>query len=466
VPQLSPLRELLIVAAPGEWRAALCENGVAVELHVERGEGNETGSIHLGRVVRKLPGLAAVLVNIGGERPVFLPVGDILPRGRGVDEGERITLQIRREALGGKSARGTTRLALHGRFVELLAGRPGLSGGEALLQEDRSRLQATLANAAIGDAAGLRIKPAPAEAGGAAPADALLDEAAILARRWREIHERASRLDPPARLYPPAGFAAALAGTMRLMTDAVVVDDPAAVPEIRAAFSAAAVAHQAEELWPIDFDALFDAALSPTFPIEGGGAVHIEPARTAVLIDVDSASHMTGPPEDAGLAINLAAAGAIARQIRLRNLGGGIVVDFVGLNRPRSRDKVRRALEQAFLPDPARPQILGWTRLGHLEMVRPRHGRPLFEALLERTADGAFVKSAATIALEALRALRQAARAEPGHRWDLVVAPEVATALAGPVAAAHRALEARLVRGIAVTATAGRRRDRFDIVAR
>jgi ribonuclease G len=459
-----PRRELLIAAGPGEWRAALVEEGAAVELYIERGEGVETGSIHLGRAVRKLPALAAMLVDIGGDRPVFLAERDILPRGRVVDEGERVVVQIRREAQGGKSARATMRLNLRGRFVALGLGQRGLTGGEALAPEDGSRLLATLARAAIDDAAGMKILVA-------APIDTLAAEAALLTRRWAAIRDRAATLAPPARLDPPASLAAALAAAMPFLPEAVAVDDPAAIPEIRMAIPDATIAHQAETLWPLDLDALFDRVLAPTIALDGGGAVHIEAARAAVLIDVDTGSPapgspQAGSPERAGLAADLAAAAVIARHIRLRNLGGGLVVDFVGLDRPRSRDLVRAAFEKALLPDPAQPRILGWTRLGHLELVRPRHRRPLAEALLERTADGALVKSAATIAHEALRAVRRAARAEPGRNWDLAVAPEVAAALSGPVAVARRALEARLAGGLAVSVEPGRRRDRFDIVAR
>jgi ribonuclease G len=459
-----PRRELLIAAGPGEWRAVLVEDGAAVELFVERGEGAEAGSIHLGRMIRKLPALAAVLVDIGGDRPVFLPERDILPRGGRLAEGECAVVQIRREAQGGKSPRGTMRLNLRGRFVELGSAHKGLVGGEALATEYGTRLLAILAGSAPAGTAGLKIVAA-------APIDTLVVEAVLLTRRWGEINDRAATLDPPARLDPPASIAAALAGAMPFLPEKVVVDDPAAIPGIRAAIPGAAVTHQAEALWPIDVDALFDEALSPTIVLDGGGAVHIEAVRAAVLIDVDSGSPsggspQMGSPERAGLAADLAAAAVIARQMRLRNLGGGIVVDFIGLDRPRSRDAVRAALGKALQPDPARPQILGWTRLGHLELVRPRHGRPLAEALCERFADGALVKSAATIAYEALRAVRRAARAEPGRHWDLRAAPEVAAALSGALAAARRALETRLAGGIAITAEPGRRRDQFDIAAR
>jgi Rne/Rng family ribonuclease len=455
-----PTRELLIGADAGEWRAALCEDGVAVELYLERGAGDEIGSIHLGRVTRRLPALAAVLVDIGGARPVFLPERDASRGGVRLAEGERVVVQIRREAQGGKSARGSARPVLRGHSIELA---PDHQGGEGLDPADDARLRMALDRARTDAGAGLRIiRPAPV--------DALLADAAAVARRWATIRDRAGRLDPPARLDPAATFAAALAGAMPVLPERVAVDDPAAVPEIGAAFADAAVRCAAQDVSAVDLDALIDEALAPEIAL-GGGAVHIEAARTAVLIDVDTGSAASGAPQEAsperaGLMTDLAAAPVIARQLRLRSLGGGIVVDFVGLDRPRSRAAVVRALAEALLPDPARPQILGWTRLGHLELVRPRHRRPLAEALGERSAEGALVKSAATIAFAALRAVRRAARAEPGRRQALVVAPEIAAVLAGPAAAARRALETRLGREIPVTPEADWRRDRFEIVAR
>src|SRR5262249_4437219 len=153
-----------------------------------------------------------------------------------------------------------------------------------------------------------------------------------------------------------------------------------------------------EAEWPVEIDAVFDQGLAETVGLAGGGSVHFEVARTAALIDVDSGSPETGSPESTGLAVNLAAAKVIGRQIRLRNLGGGIVIDFVGLEDRKLRECVRDTLAEALMPDPAHPQILGWTRLSHIELVRPRRGRPLAEALLEPRPGGALVKTAYTMA--------------------------------------------------------------------
>ena len=446
------LCELLIAAGPGEWRATLLEDGIPVELFVERGDRSEAGSIHLGRVRRLVPALDAVLVDIGGDRLAFLPASEVLPRGRRLDEGERVVVQVRREAQGGKAARLTTSAALRGRRVELRWGRPGIRGGETLSPEER----ASLAGIAGEGAAGLRLLKLE-------PIEFLIAEAMDLNRRWRDISDRAARLSPPSRLDPPLSFTTALSGALPAPPSRILVDDPGIVPELRAVFPDTMMQHIPEAEWPVELDAVFDRALAGMVALAGGGSVHIEATRAAVLIDVDSGSPPTGSPECTGLAVNLAAVDVIARQIRLRNLGGGIVIDFVGLDDRRLRERIRDTLAKALAPDSRRPQILGWTRLGHLELVRPRRGRPLAEALLEARPGGPLVKTAVTVAYEALRALRGKARTQPGRRWRLTVSPEVAAALAGGATAALRTLEERFGREIPIEVDPSLDRGRFQI---
>jgi ribonuclease G len=446
--------ELLITAGPGEWRAALLKDGVPVELFVERGDWREAGSIHLGRVRRLLPALGAMLVDIGDDRPAFLRAREVLPRGRQLDEGERVIVQILREAQGGKAARLTTSVALRGALVELRWGRPGIRGGETLSSADRANLSAVAGEAA----AGVRLlRPEPL--------DALIAEVMDLNRRWRDILDRAVRLAPPARLDPPLSFGAALAARLPAAPGQILVDDPAIVPELRGVFPDTVMQHKPEAEWPVELDAVFDQGLAETVGLAGGGSIHFEAARTAVLIDVDSGTPATGSLETTGLAFNLAAAEIIARQIRLRNLGGGIVIDFVGLEDRKLRERVRYTLAEALMPDPARPQILGWTRLGHIELVRPRRGRPLAEALLKPRPGGALVKTAVTMAHEVLRALRREARAQPGRRWLLTVNPDVAAALAGVAASSLRAIEERFGRAIAIETDPSLGPDRFQITS-
>jgi Ribonuclease G/E len=382
--------DLLIGAGPGEWRAAWVEAGAAVELYVERGDTAPAGSIHLGRVVRRTPGLDAVLVDIGNERPGFLPVGDAAEQR--LDEGARVIVQVRREPQRDKGARLSARIATH---------------------------------------------------------DAV------------QLAESAARLEPPAQLVPPPGFAGALALRLPAKPEHILTDDGATVPELREAFPETEIAHRAIGEWPLDLDAAFAAALAPSLALSGGGSIHIAETRAAVLIDVDTGTPDAASAERAALAANLIAAKTIARQLRLRQLAGGIVIDFVGLEGRGARDRLRQAVAAALVGDPADPQVLGWTRLGHLEIVRPRHGRPLSDAMLEPQGLG---KSSRTLAFEALRHLQREARAQPAADWRLIVSPAVEVALRGPAAAGLRALETRLGRQILVTVEPNRARDAFDIV--
>jgi ribonuclease G len=379
-------RELLIAAGPGEWRAAWLEDGIAVELFVERGDIAPWGSIHLGRVVRLVGALDAALVDIGEARPGFLPLRQPL------DEGARVLVEVRREAQRGKGARLTTRIA-----------------------EDRL--------------------------------------AALAAR--------VAGLEPPEQLDPPPEFAAALAARLPGEANAVVTDDTALLRELRGAFPDAEVAQRPLAGWPLDIDALFETALSPSLALPGGGSLRIAESDAAVLIDVDTGSPEVGSAEQGAMAANLAAAAAIGRQIRQRQLVGGIVVDFAALEGSRPRERVRQAVVAALAGDPAQPQVLGWTRLGHLEIVRPRRLRSLSDAMLEPQS---VRKNAVTLAFEALHLVTREARAWPAANWRVVVAPAVAAALHGPAAAGLRALEDRLGRTVAIAVEPDREARAFDIV--
>jgi Rne/Rng family ribonuclease len=448
---------LVIAAGPGEWRAAWLEDGVAAELHVERGDPYPLASLHLGRVVRLVPALGAVLVDIGAERPGFLPQSDIAGKAPPA-EGASLLVQIRREAQGGKAARLTTRIRLQARGIELRIGGSGwdMSG---IADDNHPHLLA-----ALGDGAGLGLRlrdpgaPSP-------PLDDLIAATASLRREWQALSAQAAQSDPPRRLDRQAGFAAALAARLPGRPQSVLVDDPAAIPELRACFADVPVELAGPEDMPIDIAAAIDGAIGPRVALAGGGLLHIAETRAGVLIDIDTGTPVGGTQHAAGLATNRAAAREIGRQIRLRNLGGGIVIDFVGLDGRGWRQGVGAALAAALAGDPAQPVALGWTRLGHFELTRPRRGRPLSETLLDGAHDDSMRKSALTIAHEALAAVLREARARPAARWQLCVAPSVAASLAADAAAARRTLEERLGRAITLRSEPDRAPDRFEIVA-
>jgi ribonuclease G len=264
--------------------------------------------------------------------------------------------------------------------------------------------------------------------------------------------ERATRLDPPAQLLPEPGFAAALGLRLPGVPERVVTDDAAIVAELRQAFPNSEIAHQPASEWPTDLDAVLEAALSPSATLRGGGSIHIAETRTSTMIDVDTATPDSGTAERAALAVNRTAAVVIARQIRLRNLAGPIVIDFVGLDRPAHREQVRQTLAASIAGDPAKPEVLGWTRLGHLELVRTRRGRSISDAML---VPGTSAKTPLTLAYEALRQVQREARANPAATWQLRAEPGIEGALRGRAAPALRALEIRLGRPIAIVGEPG-----------
>jgi ribonuclease G len=243
--------------------------------------------------------------------------------------------------------------------------------------------------------------------------------------------------------------------------DAVVIDDAATFATARPWLAG----HRPELEVTLyrDSEPLFDAngvggvietAVSPRIALAGGGAITIESTLAATLIDVDGG-------EESAMAANLASVREIVRQIRLRDIAGPIVVDFIGMTNRGQRARVAAALDAA-LSDADEVQVLGWTRLGHFEMLRPRRRPSLAEMLFEHEPSGGRRKTSLTVALEALRRLDRETRQAPAVRYRLRVSADVAAVLAGAASGALRNLEARLGRRVVVTADS-RPRENFDI---
>lgn len=466
-----PTRRLLIAASPGELWGALHEGDEIVELRLIRTGGRaQIGDIFLGRIVALRPELPAALVDIGLDRPSFLS-GQDTPPGipyASLTEGQAVIVQLAKEARADKAAGVTMRVRLAGRLLDLAPRRDGIEAARGVPAAERERLAAALHDTDE-QGRGLVIRPAAA----AASLDELTAEAAALTSRWHVIEAAAQGAAPPARLEapePPIGTL--MAEFLDLGLDSIIVEGRAAFAEARAwlarrrrgsvdATGGDRLALHAEP------DALFEetgvaaaieSALAPRVALPGGGSLTIESTAAATMIDVDSGS-------DAGqLQVNLAAAAAIARQIRLRNLAGPIVVDFIATRRPGERDRILAALASALAADPVAPQLLGWTRLGHVELMRKRRHPPLHELLFEHAPGTGRVKTDLTVALEALRAAAREADAQGGRGLVLAVHPAVAASLTdGAAASARRELETRLGRPLAILAEPGRGRETFDL---
>ena len=468
--------ELLIAAGPGELRGVLVEDGRAVDLRIVRdGEGGRVGEVHLGRVVRLLPALQAALVEIGLDRPAFLAIEDTAGAADGrLAEGNSVLVQIMREAQGDKAASVSRRLRLAGRLLTLTPGRAGIVMPKQADPARRQRL-ASLLEGRLPDEVGAALGRAAL----AAAPDAVATEVAALQARWASLQQRAARATPPARLDDDAGLAGhLLAAFAEQPPERIVIDDRAILAATRSWLACHQPGLPRDLALHDGADDIFErhgvaddlaAAMAIRVALAGGGegagALIVETTAAMSVIDVDGGDAVAGrgDPRMAVLGVNLAAAAAAARQIRLRNLAGAIVIDFISMERRGDRERVGAALQQALAGDPAKPQILGWTRLGHVELTRRRRHRPLAEILFERPAGGVPVRSALTTALAALRAAARQAAHQPARAPSLIVHPAVAAALAGPAAAARRQLEAALARPVAIVSDPVRGRETFDI---
>lgn len=460
---------------------------------------SRVGDIVLGRVVRRERGLDAAFVDIGAARPALLRAADSRhfdPPGL-PDEGRSVMVQVDRDAdpAADKGPRVTSRIRIAGAAAVYAPQEPGIA-----LPGRTSGLVAAAARSA------LRGRLAPGEgvilrsalvdrlhAGisldGALPETALAAIEADLAMArpiWAAAHAAAGESRPPCLLRRgpdwPEAVAAAIAEGVAVMVDCRIgaVDGRPAGAALQAALGKR-MSHPSDAVTggiPIDGigwhdgpDRLFAAAgvegqiaaaLDPVVPLPGGGRLIIEPTAALTAIDVDSAgasarSGRDGGPQGLATRVNRQAVAAIARELRLRRLGGLIVVDFLEQTDRRDRAALVAALEAAVSTDPAPVRVSPMSD-GRLVSLTRRWQGPSLSALLTdrcRVCDGQARQPAALpSALAALAALPGAVRRSPGAVPDLRVAADIAAVLEGPAREALRACEASLGQKVAVvTAT-------------
>lgn len=425
--------EILYSWGPGESRLALVKDGRLVELTLIRPE-LLAGAVMLGRVVELAPKLGAVFVDIGQERPAYLQGV------KGLTNGQAVLVQVKADAHGGKGATLTADITLSGRHLALVPTRPGLVVSRKLSDDNRARLLERL-EPLVGDDEGViaRTHAIHADEGD------LAAELDALRAAWAQVNVgKAGRA--PAVLWRPDPLERLLAehpGVSR-----VLVDDDAAFAAARARLGALVERHREGPLFDLyDVTDHLAAALSPVVALPCGGRVTIEPTAALTAIDVDS-----GPASP--IEANLQAVPVIARQLRLRNIAGQIVVDFVSGGGKGALMKLIAALKQAVAGDPTATHVIGMTPLGLIELTRERRGPALSELMQER----ATVASAEAVALAALRLALSEAAHRPGRALTVVAAPEIAAALSRRPEAMAEA-EARLGRKLTVRADGGRRRD-------
>lgn len=385
--------EILCTVSSQATRTALLEEGGVVEILIEPAAATTLiGGVYLGRVTKVLAGMGAAFVEIGEERAGFLPLPkDDSASARSapvIHEGAAVLVQVVKDAQGGKGAELALDIALPGRQLVYAPHQEGVVFSRRLTDEaEKQRLAAALATfAQPGEGFILRT------AAQAASVEDLARDAVWLRSVWADIEASSAKAKPPRCLWRD------LSPLARVLRDRghdgikrVLTDDPAA-RQAAQDYCRRFMPHVTER---IELDrgeiGLFErfavdeeiaAALQPRVPLPSGGFLLVEPTQALTAIDVNTGRHVgQSSPAQTMLGTNLEAAVEVARQVRLRNLSGLIVVDFVHMQSNAHQGQVLETLRAAFADDPLFVRIGGFTELGLLEIARRRSRPPLYEVL-------------------------------------------------------------------------------------
>jgi len=481
-------REIFVDSATAELRIALLESDVVTELFVERpGDRGTMGNVYKGRVSSVLPGMNSAFVNIGLERDAFLYVEDVAggawedeppgaraigaPDAAGPDpavpgpvaaavpvtpppriqdlltEGQDIVVQVSKDPIGHKGARITTQISLAGRFLVYLpmTAHVGVSRKiEDAEERDRLRDVAGGLLASLGLGGGCIVRTV----GSGHSADEFVADARLLGATWDEVRAGAADRSAPALLYQEVGaLGRVLRDVLNDEVERVLIDSRRTLDEALAFVDRVHPALRPRfELYggtaPIfeahGIEAQIEKALRPRLWLKSGGSIVINQTEALVAIDVNTGKYVGGRRlEETILTTNLEAVRETVRQIRLRDLGGIIVIDFIDMEEAASREEVVKALEEEMRRDRSKSRIQPISPFGLVEITRQRTKRSL-ERILCRPCPACGgsgrVKSSETVCFEVQRALRREGAAV-GARFAVRVHPDVAPTLEAQVAA-------------------------------
>ncbi len=453
--------EILISSDPWENRVAILEGGVLSEIYVER-EEKVIGSIYKGKVQNVLPGMGASFVDIGLGRNAFLYVDDInktplnigdveITQGRSgwtisekVNRGDDVLVQIVKEPRGLKGARISTNISLPGRYLILMpTGKYSGVSRKIESAEERNRLKAVMK----------RIRPegmatvVRTAAGGVSEAE-LIADLGVLIRMWHGILESYKRAQAPALLHKDMNLVyKAARDFITADVDRVFIDNEQEYKKVCSFLQLLGPQYLDRVEYYNSGRALFadykieeelHKLMKPKINLPSGGSIVIETTEALTVIDVNSGKFTGGKNlEDTIVKTNIEAAAEIARQVRLRDIGGIIVCDFIDMNTEASRNKVIQTLEGGLRKDRTRATIQSFSNLGLLEFTRKRVGKDLGSQLrgsCPTCAGLGTVMSSQSIAIDALRKIRSQGSANAQQAADhpallLETAPTVAAQL-------------------------------------
>jgi ribonuclease G len=476
--------EVLVNATAREVRVAVIDQGSLQDIAIEQAARyGITGNIYRGRVARVLPGMQAAFVDVGLGRTAFLHADDLAPRGTGersairdlVREGDALLVQALKEPVGTKGARLTARLAIPSRYLVLLPGDPAIGvSGRIADEAERERLRSVVTAGRTGEADGYIVRTAAEGVDEAA----LRADQAFLARLWADIRGRAAVAAVPSLVHADLPLEVrALRDLPGAESARVIVDSPAV---------AARLHEFADRFLPglvgrievaDDPRPLFDRygiedeiarLLERHVPLRSGGYLVFDQTEAMTTVDVNTGGYVGHrDQDDTILRTNLEAATALARQLRLRNLGGMIIVDFIDMATEDHRRQVLAALATALAGDPGRPQLAEGMPLGLVALTRKRTRDSLAQVLCRpcpACAGGGRIKTPVAVCHEIFRAVRRLGR-DAGSRECVVLAHrEVIDCLQQGEAAGLAEVNALLPRPLRLQPEPQCAPDQFDVV--
>ncbi|KVE39216.1 ribonuclease G [Burkholderia sp. TSV86] len=445
--------EILINVTPQETRVALVQQGAVQELHVERTMSRgRVGNIYLGKVVRVLPGMQSAFIDIGLERAAFLHVADIWqPRPAGdvpsnaphqpiekiVFEGQTLMVQVIKDPIGTKGARLSTQISIAGRTLVYLPQEPHIGISQKIESEvEREAVRARLTAVIPSEEKGGYIVRTIAED---ATGEELAADVAYLRKTWATIVAQGQRLPATSLLYQDLDLAQRVLrdfandDTTRIQIDSRETHERLA--EFAAAFTPAVsvkLHHYTGErplfdLYNIETE--IQRALSRRVDLKSGGYLMIDQTEAMTTIDVNTGGYVGARNfDDTIFKTNLEAAHTIARQLRLRNLGGIIIIDFIDMENAEHRDAVLAELKKALARDRTRVTVNGFSQLGLVEMTRKRTRESLAHVLCEPcpVCQGkGQVKTARTICYDVLREILRESRQFNPREFRVIASQQV-----------------------------------------
>lgn len=425
-------KEILINVTPQETRVAILENGMLHDLYIERSRSRGlVGNVYKGKVVRVLPGMEAAFVEIGLEKAAFLHVSDVANSkknyndtvhiGHVLREGQEILVQVLKDQLGTKGARLTTNISIPSRYLVFMPNADNIGVSSRIEnEEERDRLKALL------ESQENRIKEAGyilRTAAEVASEESLRSDIKYLNRLWDNINNTIG-------IKPGNVVHKDLPLYLRVLRDMVDDDLEGIRVDSRETFTAmsefadkyvpevqALIEHYPGERPIFDLHAVEDEiqkGLERKVQLKSGGYLIIDQTEAMTTIDVNTGAFVGSRNlEETIFKTNLEAAQGIARQLRLRNLGGIVILDFIDMNEEEHKRQVLRALEKALEKDHARTSICEVSSLGLVEMTRKRTRESLEHVLCDTcpTCEGrGSIKTAETVCYEIFREILREAR--------------------------------------------------------